>query len=186
MIIGTRLGVIAAWFRGRTRDTAIGQTSLALVLDARLLARHDLRRRLRRQSRVAPRRPQVDAGRARPRGSSTGATSRTHLILPTLTLTLGEIGPVRVHHARGRCGRDGRRPRHDGARDRTAAAGRAPPAHRPVRAAPDRHPDRAQLRLRARRCDHGRGAVLVARASASPRSRRSRTRTSRCCRASSW
>ena len=91
MIIGTRLGVIAAWRRGRSRDTLIGQISLAFYsmpdfwlgmlfvgLFAGSLA-------------WLP-----GALKSTPGGATHGfeywRDIGTHLILPTVTLTLGEIG----------------------------------------------------------------------------------------------
>ncbi len=63
MIIGTRLGVIAAWRRGKWRDTAIGQTSLALYSMPDFWLGMIFVGRLRRRSRLAPGRAQADAGR---------------------------------------------------------------------------------------------------------------------------
>jgi peptide/nickel transport system permease protein len=91
MFLGTKLGVLAAWRRGRWRDTAIGQSSLALYsmptfwlgmifvgVFAGSLA-------------------WLPGGlKTTPGGSTSGfeywRDIGTHLILPTLTLTLGELG----------------------------------------------------------------------------------------------
>jgi peptide/nickel transport system permease protein len=91
MIIGTRLGVLAAWTRGKWRDVTIGQTSLALYsmptfwlgmifvgVFAGSLA-------------------WLPGGlKSTPGGATSGfdywRDVGTHLILPTLTLTLGELG----------------------------------------------------------------------------------------------
>jgi peptide/nickel transport system permease protein len=91
MIIGTRLGVVAAWRRGKARDTAIGQGSLAFYSMPDFWIGMIL---------VAI----FAGGLAWLPGalkSTPGATTHgwdywhdvgTHLILPTITLTLGEIG----------------------------------------------------------------------------------------------
>ena len=166
MIIGTRLGVISAWFAGKTRDTAIGQTSLALY------SMPDFWLGMIFVGVFAGSLAWLPGGlKSTPGGAQSGfeywRDVATHLILPTLTLTLGELGQyVFITRAAVADVMDCRS-RHDGARDRIAAARGAQTAHRPVRAAPDRDPDRAQLRLRPRRRDHGRGAVLVARGRAS-------------------
>jgi peptide/nickel transport system permease protein len=91
MIIGTRLGVISAWRRGRSRDTLIGQISLAFY------SMPDFWLGMLFVGLFAGSLAWLPGGLK----STPGATTHgfeywrdigTHLILPTLTLTLGEIG----------------------------------------------------------------------------------------------
>jgi peptide/nickel transport system permease protein len=91
MIIGTRLGVIAAWRRGKARDTAISQTSLALY------SMPDFWLGMIFVAIFAANLAWLPGGlKSTPGGPTSGfeywRDVATHLILPTLTLTLGEIG----------------------------------------------------------------------------------------------
>jgi peptide/nickel transport system permease protein len=91
MIIGTRLGVISAWFRGRTRDTVIGQTSLALY------SMPDFWLGMIFVGVFASSLAWLPGGlKSTPGGAQSGfgywRDVGTHLILPTLTLMLGELG----------------------------------------------------------------------------------------------
>ena len=91
MIIGTRLGVIAAWRRGKARDTAISQTSLALY------SMPDFWLGMIFVAVFAGSLAWLPGGlKSTPGGPTSGIEYwrdvATHLILPTLTLTLGEIG----------------------------------------------------------------------------------------------
>jgi peptide/nickel transport system permease protein len=91
MIIGTRLGVISAWRRGRARDTAIGQTSLALY------SMPDFWLGMIFVGIFAGSLAWLPGGlKSTPGGAQSGfeywRDVGTHLILPTITLTLGEIG----------------------------------------------------------------------------------------------
>jgi peptide/nickel transport system permease protein len=91
MIVGTRLGVLAAWRRGRWRDTAIGQTSLALY------SMPDFWLGMIFVGVFAGSLAWLPGGlQSTPGGATSGLDHwrdvGTHLILPTLTLTLGEIG----------------------------------------------------------------------------------------------
>jgi peptide/nickel transport system permease protein len=91
MIIGTRLGVISAWRRGKARDTVIGQTSLALY------SMPDFWLGMIFVGVFAGSLAWLPGGlKATPGGANSGfeywRDVGTHLILPTLTLTLGEIG----------------------------------------------------------------------------------------------
>jgi peptide/nickel transport system permease protein len=91
MIIGIRLGVISAWRRGRARDTAIGQTSLALY------SMPDFWLGMIFVGIFAGSLAWLPGGlKSTPGGANSGfeywRDVATHLILPTLTLTLGEIG----------------------------------------------------------------------------------------------
>jgi peptide/nickel transport system permease protein len=91
MVIGTRLGVISAWRRGRARDTAIGQTSLALY------SMPDFWLGMIFVGIFAGSLAWLPGGlKSTPGGAQSGfeywRDVGTHLILPTITLTLGEIG----------------------------------------------------------------------------------------------
>jgi peptide/nickel transport system permease protein len=91
MIIGTRLGVISAWRRGRARDTVIGQTSLALY------SMPDFWLGMIFVGVFAGGLAWLPGGlKSTPGGVQSGfeywRDIGTHLILPTITLTLGEIG----------------------------------------------------------------------------------------------
>jgi peptide/nickel transport system permease protein len=91
MIIGTRLGVLAAWRRGKFRDTAIGQSSLALY------SMPDFWLGMIFVAVFAGGLAWLPGGlKSTPGGATSGfeywRDVGTHLILPTLTLTLGEIG----------------------------------------------------------------------------------------------
>ena len=133
-----------------------------VLLDARLLARDDLHRGLRGQPGVAAGRPQGDTRRRRGRVRPHAGRGNAHDPADAHARARRDR-PVRVHLARRRGRRDGRRSRAHRTRDRSAPAGRAPAAHRAERAPADRDADRAQPRLHARRRHHGRGAVLMAR-----------------------
>ena len=89
--IGTRLGVIAAWRRGRARDTLIGQSSLALY------SMPDFWLGMILVGVFAGSLAWLPGGlKATPGGASAGFAHwqdvGTHLILPTITLALGELG----------------------------------------------------------------------------------------------
>jgi peptide/nickel transport system permease protein len=91
MIIGTRLGVLSAWRRGRTRDTLIGQISLALY------SMPDFWLGMLFVGLFAGSLEWLPGGLKSTPGAATHGFEYwrdvgTHLILPTLTLTLGEIG----------------------------------------------------------------------------------------------
>ena len=91
MVIGTRLGIIAAWRRGRARDTWIGQSSLALY------SMPDFWLGMLFVGVFAGGLAWLPGGlKATPGGAGSGFAHwedvAKHLILPTLTLTLGEIG----------------------------------------------------------------------------------------------
>ena len=119
MIIGTRLGVISAWRRGRPRDTAIGQTSLALY------SMPDFWLGMIFVGVFAGSLAWLPGGlKSTPGGAQSAVrvlARRRHASDPAdAHADARGARSVRVHHARGRCGRDGRRSRHDGARDRPA------------------------------------------------------------------
>ena len=89
--IGTRLGIMAAWRRGRPRDTVIGQVSLAFY------SMPDFWLGMLFIGFFAGTLAWLPGGlKATPGGAETGFAHwqdvATHLILPTITLTLGEIG----------------------------------------------------------------------------------------------
>ena len=91
MWLGTKLGIAAAWKRGRSRDTWIGQTSLALY------SMPDFWLGMLFIGFFAGTLAWLPGGlKATPGGAETGFAHwqdvATHLILPTITLTLGEIG----------------------------------------------------------------------------------------------
>lgn len=91
MIIGTRLGVFAAWRRGKARDTTIGQISLALY------SMPDFWLGMIFVGIFAGSLEWLPGGLKSTPGGAAGGFEHwrdvaTHLILPTLTLTLGEIG----------------------------------------------------------------------------------------------
>ena len=89
--IGTRLGIMAAWRRGQPRDTVIGQVSLAFY------SMPDFWLGMLFIGFFAGTLAWLPGGlKATPGGAETGFAHwqdvATHLILPTITLTLGEIG----------------------------------------------------------------------------------------------
>ena len=89
--IGTRLGIMAAWRRGQPRDTVIGQVSLAFY------SMPDFWLGMLFIGFFAGTLAWLPGGlKATPGGAETGFAHwqdvGTHLILPTITLTLGEIG----------------------------------------------------------------------------------------------
>ena len=89
--IGTRLGIMAAWRRGQPRDTVIGQVSLAFY------SMPDFWLCMLFIGFFAGTLAWLPGGlKATPGGAETGFAHwqdvATHLILPTITLTLGEIG----------------------------------------------------------------------------------------------
>jgi peptide/nickel transport system permease protein len=89
--IGTRLGIMAAWRRGPPGDTVIGQVSLAFY------SMPDFWLGMLFIGFFAGTLAWLPGGlKATPGGAETGFAHwqdvATHLILPTITLTLGEIG----------------------------------------------------------------------------------------------
>jgi peptide/nickel transport system permease protein len=91
MIIGIRLGVISAWRRGRSADTLIGQISLAFY------SMPDFWLGMLFIALFAGSLGWLPGGLKSTPGGANGGFDywrdvATHLILPTLTLTLGEIG----------------------------------------------------------------------------------------------
>ena len=90
MWIGTKLGIMAAWRRGKPKDTWIGQVSLAFYSMPDFWLGMLFIGFFAGTPGVAAGRPQGDTRRRRRLGSRRDVA--THLILPTLTLALGEIG----------------------------------------------------------------------------------------------
>jgi peptide/nickel transport system permease protein len=90
MWIGTRLGILAAWNRGRPRDTLIGQVSLAFY------SMPDFWLGMLFIGFFAGTLAWLPGGLKATPGSGGGwdhiQDVATHLILPTVTLALGEIG----------------------------------------------------------------------------------------------
>jgi peptide/nickel transport system permease protein len=91
MVIGIRLGVVSAWRRGKARDTVIGQTSLAFYSMPDFWIGMILVAVFAGSLAWLP-----GALKSTPGGATHGwdywHDVGTHLILPTITLTLGEIG----------------------------------------------------------------------------------------------
>jgi peptide/nickel transport system permease protein len=91
MLIGIRLGVVAAWRRGKARDTVIGQSSLAFYSMPDFWIGMILVAVFAGSLAWLP-----GALKSTPGSSSHGLDHwrdvATHMILPTITLTLGEIG----------------------------------------------------------------------------------------------
>jgi peptide/nickel transport system permease protein len=90
MWIGTRLGILAAWYRGRPRDTWIGQVSLAFY------SMPDFWLGMLFIGFFAGTLAWLPGGLKATPGGGGGWNHiqdvATHLILPTVTLALGEIG----------------------------------------------------------------------------------------------
>ena len=165
MWLGTKLGIAAAWRRGRPRDTWIGQSSLALY------SMPDFWIGMIFIGLFAGTLAWLPGGlKATPGDPTTGFSHwqdvGKHLILPTIVLTLGEIGQyVFITRASVTDVMDADHvltARAIGLRPMSGA--QAP--HRTGRAPAHRHADRAQHRVRDRWRDHRRSAVLVARSGA--------------------
>ena len=182
MWIGTRLGILAAWRRGKPRDTLIGQISLAFY------SMPDFWLGMLFIGFFAGSLAWLPGGLKATPGGGGGFDHiqdvATHMILPTVTLALGEIGQyVFISRAAVADVMDADHVLTARAIGLQPLTVRTAP-HRAERAPADRHADRAQPRLHPGRGDHGRGAVLVAGHRPRHAQRDRGQGLSRCCRAS--
>ena len=181
MVIGTLLGIHAAWRRGSGTDTAATTFSmvtysvpdfwLGMVLFAVFAVTLGM----------FPTGGFADAG-----STATGLEAfldhAHHMVLPAVTLTLAYIGEYMILMRASVLDTVREDYLKLARRQGSARRRRAPPPRRAQRPAPAGQPVGAELRLRAVGRDRGRRRSTRGRASAGRRSTPSRGRTSRCCR----
>ena len=184
MVIGTLLGIRAAWKRG-SRDRHRGDDVLDVhLLDARLLVGDGPVRRVRREPAVVP------DGRLRGRRQHGDRVGRLPRSRPSHGPARADARPRlhrRVHDPDAGVDARHRTRGLPDARPGQGSAGRAraPPSRGPQRTPPPRQPLGAELRLRPLGRDRRRDDLLLAGPRPGDRATPSRAPTTRCCRACS-
>ena len=184
MVIGTLLGIHAAWKRGSATDTASTTFSMFTYSMPDFWLGMVLLRRLRRQPRAVPDRRLRDAG-SDATGLAAFADHAWHMTLPAATLALAYIGEYMILMRASMLDTVREDYLDAGPGEGPARRPGPPPPRRAQRPAPARQPVGAELRLRAVGRHRRRDDLLLAGPRPGDVRLPSRARTTRCCRACS-